>query len=422
MRFLSREASSNRARLVSVGLASILTFCAIEPSYARTWNVFVNGSGDAPTVQAGIDSAASDDTVLVHPGTYSEIINIRFKTLVLRSQSGPAGTILDGGDNTPLGPTVVTIGQGQDRTTRLEGFTITHGATGVHILDAGPSVIGNVITANGVGIWGNTSTDGTFDPLIQGNTITNNFSTTGGGGISLQYGMAPEILDNSISGNYGGNGGGIYYELSSSGAVIRNNSVGNNQALNDGGGIYVENVSASEAVTVEISWNRVIGNFARGADFTGTGCGIDLVGINAWVHHNTIVGNDGDGAHTRVVLGGGIAVSQSASPTIEQNVIAFNRAGGGIWCAPGTTPLIRNNLAWQNAGGGGPEDCSTGWESDGNVTDDPYFCDMAGGDFTVASDSGVMTHPAGPLGAFSNPGCGPVDVRHSTWGSLKTKY
>ena len=170
-------------------------------------------------------------------------------------------------------------------------------------------------------------------------------------------------------------------------------------------------------------------SFAHGADFCGTGCGIDLVGTKAWVHHNTIVRNDGDGAHTRCVAGGGIAVSQAGFQTIEQNVIAFNsqntyyglRAGGGIWCASGTI-YIRNNFSWQNGGGDVLGDCATAWQSDGNVSDDPYFCDSAAGDFTVASNSGVMTHPAGPLGAFPTAGCGPVDVQRSTWGALKSKY
>jgi len=396
-------------------------FISVPLSYrissARTWNVFVDGSGDAPTVQAGIDSAASEDTVLIHPGTYTGLINFGAKNIVLRSQSGPAVTILDG---TGFATAVVTINQGQNRTAKLEGFTITHGPGGVFILDSGPSVIGNVITEiAGGGVTCTASANTAWFPLIQGNTITNNLFASNGAGISTQLGVVPEILDNHIAGNYGGDGGGIYTLLGASGAVIRGNTVLNNQAINDGGGIYVENVSGAEAFSVEISWNLVNGNFARGADFTGTGCGIDIVGPQAWVHHNTIVGNDGDGAHTRIVEGGGIAVHYG-SPTIEQNVIAFNRAGGGIYCAAGATPLIRNNFAWQNVAV--DVYCPNASQSDGNVIDNPYFCNSAGGDFRVASNSGVMTHPAGPLGAFPDPGCGAVAVQHSTWGSLKAKY
>jgi predicted outer membrane repeat protein len=410
---------SSRVFLATCSFLLVSLPLSFRISSARTWNVFGDGSGEAPTVQAGIDSAASEDTVLVHPGTYSEPINFGAKNVVLRSQSGPAETILDG---TGLATAVVTINQGQNRAAKLEGFTITHGSGGVFIFDAGPSVIGNVITGNGGrGITCNANANTAWFPLIQDNTITNNLFATNGAGIATQPGVVPEILDNHIAGNNGSDGGAIYTLLSASGAVIRGNTVLNNQAINDGGGIYVEYASSAEAFSVEISWNLVSGNFARGADFTGTGCGIDLVGTQAWVHHNTIVGNDGDGAHTRIVAGGGIAIYQSGSPAIEQNVIAFNRAGGGIWCDPNTTPLIRNNFAWQNEDGD-VLGCSTTWQSDGNVIDNPYFCDSAIGDFSVAPNSGVMTHPAGPLGSFPNPGCGPVTVRHSTWGSLKARY
>ena len=40
-------------------------------AFSRTWYVRNDGTGDAPTIQAAVDSASSGDTVLVGPGTYS---------------------------------------------------------------------------------------------------------------------------------------------------------------------------------------------------------------------------------------------------------------------------------------------------------------------------------------------------------------
>jgi len=93
---------------------------------ARTWYIKPDGNGDAPTVQAGIDSAAAGDTVLVACGTYYE------HDLIMKS-----GVCLKGEDSLPLCVTLDAQHQGKliscmstGASTRIEGITFTNASLG----------------------------------------------------------------------------------------------------------------------------------------------------------------------------------------------------------------------------------------------------------------------------------------------------
>jgi len=396
-----------------------------EWTAARTWQVLNDGSGDAATVQAGIDSAAEGDTVLVQPGTYHEMIVFRGRNVVVQSASGPQSTILDASG---LGGRVVRFENGEVRASVLEGFTITHGVGGIIVLKSQPSLIGNIITnndagsGNGGGLWLSADTFNPWFPFIKGNWISNNHAENGGG-IGFGPRMIPELYDNHIDGNEAGNGngGGIYLSGSDSSPDISGNFILNNRAGDHGGGIYAEFSQQVGGLRIKVTLNLISGNLASGRTQTGnSGGAIWLSRSYAAVDNNTIVGNTGDGPSEG--YGAGIVMADAGAPVIEKNVIAFNLKGGAIWCEEGVLATIRNNLTWQNSGGDSVGVCPAWQHSEGNVVDNPYFCDMAAADFTVASNSGVMTHPAGPLGAFAIPGCGPVSILPSTWGTLKTRY
>ena len=396
---------------------------------ARTWNIQVDGSGDAPTIQAGIDSASIGDTVLVGPGFYTGRLNFRGKNIAVRSSLGPAQTTIDGSG---FPGRVVSFVSGEHRGALLEGFTVTGGQGGIAIMDSEPSIVGNWIMGNhspedggGISCVGDRLVPPSWSPLITDNKVLNNDAQNLGGGLAFTEDMNPEIIDNLISDNetVRGDGGGIYYlNVSAPGTLIRGNSILNNRAGDHGGGIYAAQIGNGLPAQLEIDSNLVWANYAKGsAPITqNSGGGIWLTETNAWVHHNTIVGNEGDGPTD--TYGGGIVIDYAGSPTVEQNIIAFSTKGGGLWCGNNASPTIRNNLTWMNTGGDGVGDCATWWQTNGNIVDNPYFCDLAAGDFSVASNSGVMTHPAGPLGAFPIPGCGPVSVRIASWGSLKARY
>jgi hypothetical protein len=84
-------------------LPTLLSLLALAGSVsARTWYIKEDGTGDAPTIQAGIDSAAYGDTVLVAPGIYQGPDNTDYTMEWLMLKSGISLFSVAGRDSTTL--------------------------------------------------------------------------------------------------------------------------------------------------------------------------------------------------------------------------------------------------------------------------------------------------------------------------------
>jgi len=113
-------------RLIFAIVAILGLALTAVPSRAATVRV----PADQPTIQAGVDAASESDTVLVAPGTYTGPGNYDIlldgKGLVVRSESGPAATVIDCEGNgrgfTLEGPMMFDP--------VIEGFTVKNGNGG----------------------------------------------------------------------------------------------------------------------------------------------------------------------------------------------------------------------------------------------------------------------------------------------------
>jgi len=189
------------------------------PVSARTWRVPM----EAPTIQAGIDSAADWDTVLVAPGGYrgdgNRDIDFWGKAIVVMSEYGPGATIINceaAGHDHHRG-FYFTRGEGPNSV--VQGFLIKNGkhdaGGGIRCaLASSPTIVNMLIVGceapNGGGILCSASS-----PTIINTTITGNRAYTGGG-ICCLYHSHPTMTNSIVWGDTAEAGIEIYLDASSS--------------------------------------------------------------------------------------------------------------------------------------------------------------------------------------------------------------
>ncbi|KPJ71211.1 hypothetical protein AMJ52_08810 [candidate division TA06 bacterium DG_78] len=290
----------------------LLLFCVAQ---ATTW--YVHPDSTLNSIQAGIDSCSTGDTVLVGPGTYIENINFKDMAITVKSEHGADTTIIDG--SSPAHPdsgSVVLFKNGENTSSVLDGFTITSGSGtvspwghmggGIYCTNASsPTIINNIVIGNTATYAGGVECEEGSNAIISYNTITDNTITDAGGGVEI-YNASPTVTHNTIDGNTALYGGGI--STGSSSPTISHNIITDNIApgfSNDGGGgIWMgENCTAS-------------------------------------IHHNLITNNSNHG----------IVCGWPTNPTIYYNDIIDNVGCGVLNAEPSVTTNAENNW-WGDATG-----------------------------------------------------------------------
>ena len=242
--------------------ASVIALIATTSATAATIHV----PGDQPTIQAGIDAAALNDTVFVAPGTYTGAgnKNLDFGGVdrVLLSEAGADATVIDcEGDGRGM-----YFGGGESESSVLEGFAVMRGddyygagagirvdgssptlrhitisdcrgdvGGGITCFDAAPRIEGCTISDNRGFYEGGGMACYSSAPVLTHCTITNCGTFYSGGGLYCD-GSTPTLINCIIAENTGGAyGGGGLFCTSDSAPLLLNCTIANNSAYDTGG-------------------------------------------------------------------------------------------------------------------------------------------------------------------------------------------
>ena len=230
--------------------SAVLLLLVCATASCSTWYIEPDGTGDAPTIQAGIDSASAGDTVLVVCGYYSEF-NIEMKSgICLRSETGePDCVMIDVGR---MGRAVSC--EDVDSTSSIEGLTLTRA----------------LYEGDGGGLHCYLSS-----PVVRKCDFRANSADGDGGGVFCDH-SSPQITHCNFYSNDAHNGGGICCVASS--PSVTNCSFSWNSADDAGGGIYCD-ASSPTIVSCTFSLNHA-NNHA---------CGILSMGSSSVTLENTII-------------------------------------------------------------------------------------------------------------------------------------
>jgi len=266
----------------------------------RNRPVSVEVGTDAPTIQAAVDAAPPNTTVVVPAGTYDEQVTID-KPLTL---SGPGAT-LDGGRS----GTVVTVTA--DRV----------GVTGFEIVGVGNTTVGDPTNASD-SAWDATVTTayGNSDAAVTGRNASGLYvanlsvetpasgvvlrrtpgavveNVTVNGSASWQDGFmgvigmhGPIVVQESV---FNGGRDGVYLHRAD-GTAIRNNTFRNNRfgvhLMYTSRSLVADNIARGQEYAGVVVMTNPVANAIVGNDVRHSGSGVMLAGSRSYIAHNVVV-------------------------------------------------------------------------------------------------------------------------------------
>jgi hypothetical protein len=383
-------------------LAAVMSASICSQTPAETYVVYPDGTGDFSTIQEAIDAVANGDIIELSDGVFigdgNRDIDFLGKAITVRSQIGDPETCTIDCEATEFQPhRGFRFQNAEGSESVLEGVTITNG-WGLADDPYGAQ--------NGGGIF---CRSGSSPTIVNCVFVMNRahdpegYSTGGAIGSTLE--SCPTVAGCCFLENTADIGGGIGGSFALiSGCMF----VGNSSSESSGGGARIWGV---DALTIENS--TFLENSAM---WRGGGVALYTEGGSVHVSGCTFASNSAD-------QGGGI-VCGSGSLLLENTIVAFSSAGEAVYLNDDATAVLTCCDLYGNAGGDWTEQIAGQYGVDGNISEDPLFCDLGNHDLTLQSTSPCAPEnnpECGLIGAWP-VGCDGTPVSRATWGRVKAVF
>jgi len=338
---------------------------------AETYKVYPDGSGAYPTIQAAIWASSDDDTIQLADGIYTgegnrDLANVS-RWIWIRSENGD--------------PELCIIDCEGSEAEWHTGFTID--------------------------ITGGKSPSPRTMLGIDGITVTHAFSHSGSG-LRITDGAAPLINNCNFIENTAVHEGGVI-------------------SVNESGGTYVNCLFLDN--TAQTGGVMELGSYGSGQFHGCTFAGnVAEVGGAVYAYHSNwnITFNACTFHDNRADTGSIFYLDLDSLVELDHCILAFGQGGEAIVCEPNCSAVLGCCDVFGNEGGDWTG-CLEGMEGqDGNICEDPLFCDAAVLDFTL--------YDVSPCTPFSPPneecdligawpvGCTATATQPSSWSILKARY
>jgi len=409
----------------TLGRALLAVLLVASPAGAATFLVQPDGSGDFPTIQAGIDAAANGETVALGNGTFTgdgnRDVDFLGKAITVRSQSGdPSTCVLDceGTSTSPHRGFRLVSGEGPD--SRLEGITITRGYTriegggAVFCGNANPTIVGCVLADNTAwdmelgGRGGAILCENVIvaDCVFRGNRAATGIMGPGEGG-AIAICNTATITGCEFTGNRADANGGAISAVQSQVMISACHFVEN--VAHSGGAATILQGSSGTLENCRFERNRAGGGTALNIWFGSSptldhctfiaNAGSYSGALDIWSDSSPLISACTFYGNTGLSRGTALRCEDASFPVVENCIISFCGEGVPVWCDGTSAADLTCCDVYGNAGGDWVGCIEDQYGVDGNFSADPLFCDPPHDDLTLAA--------ASPCAPENSPGgCG----------------